>query len=389
MSATFKPANSSNVVINSNQNYTIPNEGCSRKYLNFSRASSERLIYINYPETITPTTNCFANSGNSQGGNKHLIQTTISAGETVQLFFSHHNQSSRAINYAILIWNPNSSSTTATVTATNSGYAYGWNISEFTPWVSFYNGNTLTARVPGQSSRFLLDWRNIATSSGPAVAAPPFSGIMRITSNYSVTLTVCMWHGSDTSVIDGTETQYPYNISEPGNPYDNAPAAKFTGIGAGYYLTTSNTVTATNASGNGIYYSLASCDSGNTNEIIPITLSGASNTEASEDENFPLNNLGNWGAQYQFNTTLDNSSGSTAKTFKCYIGRNGSEGKFVIKYGSNVGYCSIGATTSTLGTAYKWNFLEVYVPAYSRETVSFQLSHATCSSSPIYLQWKL
>ena len=190
MSATFKPANSSNVVINSNQNYTIPNEGCSRKYLNFSRASSERLIYINYPETITPTTNCFANSGNSQGGNKHLIQTTISAGETVQLFFSHHNQSSRAINYAILIWNPNSSSTTATVTATNSGYAYGWNISEFTPWVSFYNGNTLTARVPGQSSRFLLDWRNIATSSGPTVAAPPFSGIMRITSNYSVTLTV-------------------------------------------------------------------------------------------------------------------------------------------------------------------------------------------------------
>lgn len=197
-----------------------------------------------------------------------------------------------------------------------------------------------------------------------------------------------MWKGSDTTVIDGTEEQYVYDKNESGNDYDDAPAAKFTGIGEGYYLTTSNTVTTANATGNGIYYSLSSCSSANSNEIIPITLSGASFV-AKKGAVFPLNNLGNWGAQYQFNTTLDNSSSTTAKTFKCYIGRNAKEGKFVIKYGNQISYCSMGATTSSVGTAYKWNFIDVTVPAKSKQTVSFQLSHATCSSSPIYLQWKL
>lgn len=388
MATIFKPASLSNVVTNSVQSHTIPEDGSTRNYLNFSRSSSERYLYINYPETIIPTTNCFANAGSSQGGNRHLFQTTLAANETVQLFFSHHNQSTKAINYAILIWNPNSSNTTATVTATNIGYAYGWNVAEFSPWIDFYNGNPLSVSVSGQSSQFLLDWRNIPTSAGPSIAAPPFSGIMRITSDCAVTLTVYMWHGSDVSVIGGDESQYPYNVNEAGNLYDNAPAAKFTGVGAGYYLMASNTVTTAAASGNGMYYSLTSCASGNTNEIIPITLAGAANTVASQNASFPLNNLGNWGAQYHFNTTLDNSSSPVAKTFKCYIGRNPLEGKFVIKYGTNVGYCSIGATTSTLGTAYKWNFLDVTVPAYSQETVSFQLSHATCSSAPIYLQWK-
>ena len=315
-----------------------------------------------------------------------LFQTTISANEVAQLFFSHHNRSGANINYAILIWNPNASNTTATVKATNCGYARGWNVAEFKPWVDFYNGNSITKNISGQTSQFLIDWRNIPSSNSNG--AEPFSGIMRITSNYSVVLTVYMWKGSDTTVIDGTEEQYVYDKNESGSDYDEAPAAKFTGIGEGYYLTTSNTVTTANATGNGIYYSLASHNSSNSNEIIPITLSGAP-LVAKKELDFPLNNLGNWGAQYQFNTTLDNSSSTTAKTFKCYIGRNGKEGKFVIKYGNQISYCSMGATTSSVGTAYKWNFIDVTVPAKSKQTVSFQLSHATCSSSPIYLQWKL
>lgn len=354
------------------------------KSLAFSRNTDERLLYINYPETITPDTKCFAN--NTTGNNKMLFQTTISANEVAQLFFSHHNRSGANINYAILIWNPNASNTTATVKATNCGYARGWNVAEFKPWVDFYNGNSITKNISGQTSQFLIDWRNIPSSNSNG--AEPFSGIMRITSNYSVVLTVYMWKGSDTTVIDGTEEQYVYDKNESGSDYDEAPAAKFTGIGEGYYLTTSNTVTTANATGNGIYYSLASHNSSNSNEIIPITLSGAP-LVAKKELDFPLNNLGNWGAQYQFNTTLDNSSSTTAKTFKCYIGRNGKEGKFVIKYGNQISYCSMGATTSSVGTAYKWNFIDVTVPAKSKQTVSFQLSHATCSSSPIYLQWKL
>lgn len=378
MAVNFKLPNG-NCTTNSNIEYTITSENTTIKTLNFSRNTNERLLYINYPESILSNTKCFANVN---AGNKYLFQTTLNANETVQLFFSHHNRTGSNMNYAILIYNPNSQSTTATVSASNFGYAYGWNKAEFIPWADFYNGNSTSINVRGQSTGFLLDWRNIKSASDP------FSGIMRIKSNYAVTLTVYAWTGSDPSILDGDEEQFPYNKDEKGNSIDKDPAAKYTGTGAGYYLTVSNTVTYNDVKTKtgGMYYALASCSDKNTNEIIPIALSGA-NLTAQKGAAPPLNNLGNWGAQYQFSTTLDNSLNSSTKTYRCYIGRNALEGKFVIRYNGTTAYCSMGQETSTMGKAYKWNFMDVTVAARSKETVNFQLVHATCSSSPIYLQW--
>ena len=367
-----------------NRSYTIKDESTSLKTLAFSRDENERLLYINYPESILPTTKCFANPND---GNKYLFRTTLKANETVQLFFSHHNRTGSNINYAILVYNPNGG-TTARVTASNFGYEHGWNSAEFDPWIDFYNGNLTYKDITGGTSKFLLDWRNIPSSSDP------FSGIMRIESNYDVTLTVYAWKGTDTSVMDGaaSETQFPYsktiNYSDYDENIDKAPNQKYTGIGKGYYLTTNNTVTYSdvNSKTGGVYYALANCSTQNSNEIIPIAISGTS-YEAKKGAASPLNNLGNWGAQYQFKTTLDNRNNSTSQTFRCYIGRNYEEGKFVIKHGNNIGYCSMGLSSSTVGNAYKWNFLEVTVPAGKTEDVIFQLVHATCSSSPIYLQW--
>lgn len=177
-------------------------------------------------------------------------------------------------------------------------------------------------------------------------------------------------------------------INEPGNSYDSNPAMKYTGIGAGYYLMTSNTVKYSDLSEYGIYYPLAHCNIGNTNEMIPISIAGTSYVAQEGASNTKLTNLGNWGAQYQFTTTLDNRGNYSSKTFKCYIGRNGSEGKIVIKYGNSIEYCSMGLDTSTLCLAYKYNCFDVTVDTNSTKTITFQFHHATCSSSPIYIQWK-
>lgn len=193
--------------------------------------------------------------------------------------------------------------------------------------------------------------------------------------------------------MDGadSETLFPYSKTIDYNDYDANidanPTQKYTGVGESYYLTTNNVITYSDITSKtgGVYYALANCSTSNTNEIIPIAISGTS-YEAKKGAALPLNNLGNWGAQYQFKTTLDNSANSSSQTFRCYIGRNSEEGKFVIKCENNIGYCSMGLSSSTVGNAYKWKFLEVTVPAGETKDVIFQLVHATCSSSPIYLQ---
>lgn len=379
MSTTFKTPSSSTLVKTSNPSYTIPSEGGTLKTLTFNRDTSERLLYINYPESILSSTKCYANDNK---GNTHIFQTTLNAKETVQLFFSHHNRTGNNLNYAIMIFNPNASSSTANITATNIGYAQGWNTAEFSPWVDFYAGRSKSLPVKGQKTGFLLDWRNIASSSAP------FSGIMRVSSDSTVILTVYVWEGSDTSVIDGNEKQYVYPSSDPiDSSIDDKPTYKYTGIGSGYYLTASNTIKYNEANKNGgIYYELASCSSKNSNEMIPIKLSGGNYT-AKKGASESLSNLGNWGAQYQFTTTLDNTGNSSDKVFRCYIGRNALEGKVIVNYNGTLGYCSMGLDTSTLGTAYKWNCFEVSVKAGKKETITFQFCHATCSSSPIYMQW--
>lgn len=90
MSIKFIPASSDSVVAasnasDSNRAYTIKSESSSLKTLRFSRDTNERLLYINYPESILPTTKCFANSDKC---NKYLFRTTLKADETVQLFTS-------------------------------------------------------------------------------------------------------------------------------------------------------------------------------------------------------------------------------------------------------------------------------------------------------------
>ncbi len=379
MSTIFKKPSSSTATTKSNISYTIPNEGGTLKTLSFSRDTSERLLYINYPESILSGTKCYANNNK---GDTRIFQTTLNARETVQLFFSHHNRTGSNLNYAIIIFNPNASSSTANITATNIGYAQGWNTAEFNPWVKFYAGQSKTLQVKGLKTGFLLDWRNIASSSAP------FSGIMRVSSDSTVILTVYVWKGSDTSVIDGNEKQYVYPWPDPiDSDIDKNPNYKYTGVGSGYYLITSNTIkySELNKSG-GIYYKLANCSGSNSNEMIPIKLSGGSYT-AQKGASESLSNLGNWGAQYQFTTTLDNTGNSSSKTFKCYIGRNAQEGKVVVNYNGTLGYCSMGLSTSTLNTAYKWNCFDVTVAANKKETITFQFCHATCSSSPIYMQW--
>lgn len=361
-----------NCLSNSSITHTIANENNnSLKTMSFYRDTSEKWLYVNYPETITNNLQCFANNDK---GNKCLLQETISANKTAQIFFSHHNGCSYNINYAVLLFNPNSYD--ITVTVPNYGYARGWNVAEFQPWSQFFDSAyARTIIVPKNSTKWLVDQRNIPPN------AEPFSGNIRFSSSGSVIITACLWTGSDTTVIDGTETVYPYNIN------DSSQNKVYTGIGEGFFLSTSNTVTSTDLLyGKKIYYSLTSCSGSNTNEIIPINLAGTNYT-AKKGAASPLNNLGNWCAQYAMSFTLKNTT-SMSKTFRCYLGRCGAEGKIVVNYNGVTKYCSMGLNTSTQGTAYKWNFIDVELSAGETYDLSFQFIHATCSNAPIYLQWE-
>lgn len=363
---------SGNCTNNPNTSYTIANESNNTlRTMNFTRLTDEKWLYVNYPETIKSGMKCFANNDK---GNVCLLQETVTPSNPAQIFFSHHNAYGSNINYAILLYNP--SGTPITVDATNYGYAKGWNIAEFQPWEQFFSGNSKTITVPGETTKWLLDQRNIASDS------TPFSGNIRLSTTGNVIVTVLVWTGSDTTVIDGTETQYKCTLSELANN------KQYTGIGEGFFLNSTNTITSTNvASGKKVYYKLASCDASNTNEIIPIHLSGA-NYVAQKGARAELSNLGNWGAEYSLTFNLQNTT-NTSKTFRCYAGRCGSESKVVVSYNGSTKYCSMGASTSTMGTAYKWGFMDITVDPNSTYKVNFQLVHATCSNAPIYLQWGL
>ena len=369
----FKNA-SGNCVHNNNIGYTIASESNnSLRTMSFYRDTAEKWLYVNFPETLTDDLKCFANTDDNGNGNKCLLRETITPDKTAQLFFSHHNNCSCNINYGVLLFNPNSYD--ITVNASNYGYARGWNVAEFEPWSQFFNSAySQSINVPRNSTKWLVDERDIPPGT------EPFSGNIRFSTTGNVIVTVCLWKGSDTTVIDGTEDIYPYDI-------DDVNMNKvYTGIGEGFFLSSSNTVTSSDlSSGKKVYYSLTSCNASNTNEIIPIHLSGANYT-AQKGANSPLNNLGNWCAQYSMSFTLKNTSVSS-KTFRCYLGRCGSEGKVVVNYNGVTKYCSMGLSTSTEGTAYKWNFIDVTLAAGETYNLSFQFIHATCSNAPIYLQW--
>ena len=258
--ATFKSP-SGNCVYNNNVGYTIASENNNfLRTMNFYRDTAEKWLYVNYPETLSDNLDCFANNDK---GNKCLLRETVTPDKTAQLFFSHHNGCSHNVNYAVLLFNPNSYD--ITVNASNYGYARGWNVAEFEPWSQFFDSTySRSINVPKNSTKWLVDERNIPPST------EPFSGNIRFSTNGNVIVTVCIWKGSDTTVIDGTEDIYPYDIN-------NADMNKvYTGIGEGFFLSSSNTVTSSDlSSGKKVYYSLTSCNASNTNEIIPIHLSGA------------------------------------------------------------------------------------------------------------------
>lgn len=248
----FKNA-SGNCVHNNNIGYTIASESNnSLRTMSFYRDTAEKWLYVNFPETLTDDLKCFANTDDNGNGNKCLLRETITPDKTAQLFFSHHNNCSCNINYGVLLFNPNSYD--ITVNASNYGYARGWNVAEFEPWSQFFNSAySQSINVPRNSTKWLVDERDIPPGT------EPFSGNIRFSTTGNVIVTVCLWKGSDTTVIDGTEDIYPYDI-------DDVNMNKvYTGIGEGFFLSSSNTVTSSDlSSGKKVYYSLTSCNASNT-----------------------------------------------------------------------------------------------------------------------------
>ena len=388
MTYTLKNVSSANYVyhthISSQLGYTIANESNAvKRNLSFNRNNGEKWIYVNYPETFHDGLNCFANSNR---GGRYLFQEVLNANQEVQLFFSHINHTSGNVNYCVQFFNPNG--TTASITISNKGCKTGWDDAAMSAWNEFFDSTPETLQIAPYGSVFPINMTNIENNKNL------LSGNMRFTVHSRVIVTVYAWLGNDITVITGNETQYPYNINESGIPViDSDPAKKYTGVGDGYFITTSTSITNTNLAGNSIYFELANVGSGNTNEIIPIVLSGANYTASESASHANLKNLGNWCAQYLFNITFQNTS-TTSKTFRGYLGRNGTLGRFLINCSNTIISANMSITESNDESTpaydpYKWNWVDVTLAANETSTFSFQFIHATCGSSPIYMQWEL
>lgn len=127
--------------------------------------------------------------------------------------------------------------------------------------------------------------------------------------------------------------------------------------------------------------------SGNSTESNPITL--LQGGVASEDED-TYNNIGNYGLQYAFSTTLKNDKSSGNVKFKGYVISN------------PAGHCA-GITSGGLakamfmgndgeGTArgyYRWNFCETSAIAPGASiTLNYQYMHLGRGSAPGIIQWE-
>ena len=163
------------------------------------------------------------------------------------MFFSHINHTSGYVNYCVQFFNPNG--TTASITISNKGCKTGWDDAAMSAWNEFFDSTPETLQIAPYGSVFPINMTNIENNKNL------LSGNMRFTVHSRVIVTVYAWLGNDITVITGNETQYPYNINESGIPViDSDPAKKYTGVGDGYFITTSTSITNTNLAGNSIYF---------------------------------------------------------------------------------------------------------------------------------------
>lgn len=262
-------------------------------------------INCNYPEHITSKSML----GDSDLGNKCIFTGTVKAG-TVQVFYSHFNEIGEDLNYGIQIFNPNKER--VTITAQNCAHDSGdwYNVCALS-WKRFFTGISDCDAPVNSNGEIGLDpstftWlfkKNIAKGYPPLGTA--FSGNFRFHTTKPVIVTVYAY--KDYWKINGSATMYPYSKTLPKN-------SQYSGSSDGFFFSSKKlTFNAKDLKNkNGIYFTTHDKTAARINgtlksDLIPIRLLGSNNNLiASPTASSPLENLGNWCAQYNIPIRLYN-----------------------------------------------------------------------------------
>lgn len=337
------------------QNFgNIPKSG-----LTYTKYSEQTMIYCNHPETITST---------YLGENGYCInKATINTSEAL-LYASLNSGVSSSTKFVVRVYNPNNSP--VTITKVNSGFNCTNNWSpQIGAYEEFFTTINRQTSIPAKQSVWIEEESVLANGR--------FEALMKYTLTGSLVMAVYL-------------TKNKNNIGD--NPaYPPKSINEYSGTASSFYISTNNTLKASELLASyydSIFYGISKKSfSGNSTESNPITL--LQGGVASEDEP-TYNNIGNYGLQYAFSTTLKNDKSSGNVKFKGYVISN------------PAGHCA-GITSGGLakamfmgndgeGTArgyYRWNFCETSAIAPGASiTLNYQYMHLGRGSAPGIIQWE-
>lgn len=331
--------------------------------LNYAHYNGQTLVYCNHPEGMTPT---FLKD-NGYVMNKATITTKE---------FLVYVSSTSTCDYKLqlVVKATNKGSSPITITETNSG---------------FNSNNSWNVAIPVYEKFFGSPQRDIPLKSGESKLIT--LGTVEVRSNF--------------------EALNKFSISAPGNVYNvyievfayksntntssnvvalNPKIEEYSGIADSFYISTNNTIKASDlfvSYYNSIFYGITQKNfSKNPTEHNPITL--VQGKLASEDNPKPFNNLGNWGLQYAFSTTLINDTQNSVK-FKGYIISNSNSHCAGIQSGGIAKGFFLGPNGTVDNGNRRWNFCETGVVSKQNSiTLDYQYMHLSKGNAPCIMQWE-
>lgn len=323
--------------------------------LNYTHYDGQTLIYCNNPEGIS--------EGSLRDNGRIINKASITTREFLVYVSAKSNC---AYDIKLAIRAKNISGSTITVTRINSGFntSTKWDVATVA-YENFFKSIKDPKILTNGKTEMLFEGRIPAQ-------------------NFVETLIKFETTGN----VEIEVFTYKTTISPSAIP-SNSDTGKYSGTANAFYISTNNTIKAADlfvSYYNSIFYGIAKRNfSGNSTEHNPIKLvQGGTATEDNPESNY--GNLGNWGLQYAFSTTLINDTQNSVK-FKGYIISNSKSHCAGIQSGGIAKGIFLGPEGTN--TNRRWNFCETStVNKQSSITLDYQYMHLSKGCAPGIIQWE-
>ena len=325
--------------------------------LSYTRYGEQTLIYCNHPESIRET---------YLGDNGYFInKATVSTNEA-QLYVSCNSLCNYPTKFVVRAYNPGSSS--VTITKTHSGFNCTTNWSaQIGAYQDFFQSISEPHIIPAGQSVWIED--ESVTANGR------FEALMR----YSLTgtLQIAVYLCTNKNNVGSDTIAPPVSLTE------------YSGTADAFYISTQNTLTSEDlfrSYYSSAFYGVSNQEfSGSEFEHNPITL--VQGGIASENSS-TYKNLGNYGLQYAFTTTLTNNSNQNVK-FRGYIISNPNSHCAGISSGGLAVGKFLGPNGEGSNGHTRWMFCETNTVAPNNSvSLDYQYMHLSRGNTPGIIQWE-